>query len=102
MMRVTKLIFLTLIILLIDGLVYHYADTEAEHAALAQIVAELEALDELIDRAEREADPTARITFQYDWLRQDLKLVRHGIEDHLDTPSSEPRKFKPLRGDYRQ
>ena len=101
-MKATKLVLLTLIVLTIDGFVYNYADTDVEHAALEQIVTELKALDELIARAEKEANPTARISFQYDWLRRDLKLVRRGIQDHLDTPSSEPREFEPLQGDYRQ
>ena len=101
-MRATKLILLTLTVLMMDGFAFHFADTDAEHAALAQIVTELKALDKMIDRAEKEADPTGRIIFQYDWLRRDLKLVRRGIQDHLDTPSSEPREFEPLQGDYRQ
>lgn len=101
-MRAIKLIFLTVIVLTIDGFVHHSADTDAEHAALSQIITELKALDELIDRAEKEADPTVRINFQYDWLRRDLKLVRRGVQDHLDTPSSVPREFEPLQGDYRQ
>ncbi len=101
-MRTSKLILLTLIVLTIDGFAFHFADTDAEHAALAQIITELKGLDKLIDRAEREANPTARISFQYDWLRRDLKLVRRGIQDHLDTPSSEPREFEVLQGDYRQ
>lgn len=101
-MRTTKLIFLTLVVLTLDGLAFHFADSDAEHAALAKVVTELKALDKLIDRAEKEADPTARLSFQYDWLRRDLKLVRRGIQDHLDTPSSEPRDFEPLHGDYRQ
>lgn len=101
-MRTTKLILLSLIVFTLDGLAFFYADTEAEHTALAQVVTELKALDKLIDRAEKEADPTARIQFQYDWLRRDLRLVQRGIQDHLDTPSSEPREFEPLQGDYRQ
>ena len=101
-MRTTKLILLSLIVFTIDGFTFFYADSEAEHTALAQVVTELKALDKLIDRAEKEADPTARVVFQYDWLRRDLNLVRRGIQDHLDTPSSEPREFEPLQGDYRQ
>lgn len=101
-MRTTKLILLTLFVLTIDGFAFHFTESDAEYAALAQVITELKALDKLIDRAEKEADPTARISFQYDWLRRDLKLVRRGIQDHLDTPSSEPREFEPLQGDYRQ
>ncbi len=101
-MNTKKLILLTLTVFLMDGFAFHFAETDAERAALAQIISELKTLDKLIDRAEKEADPTARINFQYDWLRRDLKLVRRGIQDHLDGPSSEPREFEPLQGDYRQ
>lgn len=101
-MRHTRIILLALSVLTMEGFSFHAADVDAEHAALAQIVTELKELNKLIDRAEKEADPTARISFQYDWLRRDLKLVRRGIQDHLDTPSSEPREFEPLQGDYRQ
>lgn len=101
-MRHTKLILLTLSVLTMEGFSFHSSDEDAEHTALVQVVTELKELNKLIDRAEKEADPTARISFQYDWLRRDLKLVRRGIQDHLDTPSSEPREFEPLQGDYRQ
>lgn len=78
------------------------ATTEAEQEALEKIVEELDQLNKLIDKAERESDPTERIRFRYDWLRRDLKLVKNGIQDHLDAPSTEPKTFDPLEGDYRQ
>ncbi len=78
------------------------ADTDAERAALARIAHELKSLDPLIRTAESQADPDARVRFRYDWLRQDLKRVRLGIQSHLDAPRAEPRRFPPLRGDYRQ
>lgn len=78
------------------------ATTDREQDALEKIIKELEQVNELIDKAERESDSTERIRFRYDWLRRDLKLVKNGIQDHLDAPSTEPRTFKPLQGDYRQ
>jgi RAQPRD family integrative conjugative element protein len=78
------------------------ADPDGERAALARIVHELQALQPLIDEAAAQADPDARIRFQYDWLRQDLDRIRLGIEAHIDTPRAEPRSFPPLRGDYRR
>ena len=78
------------------------SNTDAERAALMQLVDEIEGLAAIIDRAEKAANPTSRIQFQYDWLRRDLKLVRQGIEAHFETPNSEPRQFEPLQGDYRQ
>ena len=78
------------------------ADPDGERAALARITHELQALQPLIDEAAAQADPDARIRFQYDWLRQDLDRIRLGIEAHIDTPRAEPRSFPPLRGDYRR
>ena len=79
-----------------------FADTEAERESLARMVHELEALDPLMHTAESQADPDARIRFQYDWLRQDLARIRLGIEEHLNAPQAEPRRFPPIRGDYRR
>jgi len=78
------------------------ADTDAERAALTRLTQELVSLEPMIRRAESQADPDARIHFRYDWLREDLERVRHGIQDHIDGPRAEPRSFPPLRGDYRQ
>ncbi|PLW83338.1 conjugal transfer protein [Kineobactrum sediminis] len=78
------------------------ADTDAERATLARLLNELAQLEPLITSSEAEADPDARIQFQYDWLRQDLARVGAGIQAHLDGPRNEPRSAPPLRGDYRQ
>ncbi len=78
------------------------ADPESERSALAKLIHEIDALTPLVESAEVRADPDARIRFQYAWLRQDLARVRQGIADHLNAPQSEPRRFPPLRGDYRR
>ena len=79
-----------------------WADADAEREALARLIHELEALAPLIERAETQANPDARIRFRYDWLRQDLDRIQSGIQAHIDAPRTEPRPFPPLRGDYRQ
>ena len=78
------------------------ADADGEREALARISHELQAIRPLIDQAASQANPDARIRFQYDWLQQDLDLIRFGIKDHIDAPRSEPRTFPALRGDYRR
>ena len=78
------------------------ADPESERSALAKLIHEIDALTPLIQAAEVQADPDLRIRFQYAWLRQDLARVRQGIAEHLEAPQSEPRRFPPLRGDYRR
>jgi len=79
-----------------------FADADGERDALARLSHELEALEPLMQQAEAQSDPDARIRFRYDWLRQDLSRVLQGIQDHIDTPRTEPRTFPPLRGDYRR
>ncbi|MBR9910319.1 MAG: conjugal transfer protein [Gammaproteobacteria bacterium] len=79
-----------------------FADADAEREALAKIIHELEALEPLIKRVEANANQDARLRFRYDWLRQDLKHIRDGIQSHVDSPRAQPRSFPPLRGDYRR
>ncbi len=78
------------------------ADVDGEREALARISHELQTISPLIDQAASQANPEARIQFQYDWLRQDIARISNGIQEHIDTPRSEPRTFSPLRGDYRR
>ncbi len=79
-----------------------FADVDAEREALAKVIHELNALDSLINRAEANAEQNSRIRFRYDWLRQDLKQIKDGIQSHIDSPRAQPRSFPPLRGDYRR
>ncbi|MCP4043843.1 MAG: conjugal transfer protein [Gammaproteobacteria bacterium] len=78
------------------------ADADGEREMLARIAHEIEAIGPLISQAESQANPDARIRFQYDWLLQDLDRIRLGLQEHIDAPRSEPRTFPPLRGDYRR
>ena len=95
--------------LLVSGLLtsalpvqFAVADADGERAALARITHELEAIEPLITEAAAQANPDARIHFQYDWLRQDLIKIQQGLQAHIDAPRAEPRIFPPLRGDYRR
>lgn len=78
------------------------ADLDAERELLARLEYELETLTALIDDAEAAANPDARVRFRYDWLREDIRRVRTGIQEHLDAPRAQPRAVPPLRGDYRR
>ena len=78
------------------------ADAGAEREALAKIIHELNAVEPLIKQAEANAEQDVRIRFRYDWLRQDLKQIKDGIQAHIDSPRAQPRSFPPLRGDYRR
>jgi len=100
-MQITQLLFIGL---LGTALPFQFAvaDADSEREALARITHELEAIQPVITEAESQANPNARVRFQYDWLRQDLDRIRLGIQAHIDAPRSEPRSFPPLRGDYRR
>ena len=79
-----------------------FADADAERDALAKIIHELNALEPLIKQAEANSDQDARVRFRFDWLRQDLKQVRDGVQSHINAPRAQPRSFPPLRGDFRR
>lgn len=79
-----------------------FADADGERAALVQVIHELKAVGPLVAEAAAQADPDARVRFQYDWLRQDLERMRLGIQQHIDAPRAQHRDFPPLRGDYRR
>ncbi|MCB1863578.1 MAG: RAQPRD family integrative conjugative element protein [Gammaproteobacteria bacterium] len=98
-MRFTHLLFLGLIG---TALPIQFVNADGERELLARIVHEIEAIEPLIRQAASQANPDARIRFQYDWLRQDLDQIQQGIQEHIDTPRAEPRSFPPLRGDYRR
>ena len=78
------------------------ADADGERAVLARIAHELQVIGPMINEATSQANPDARIKFNYNWLQQDLDRIRLGIQAHIDAPRSEPRTFPPLRGDYRR
>ena len=91
-------------ILLIAGLVMAHpvaADPDGERAALARLIHELDALAPIIADAEAQSDPDARIRFEYPWLRDDLLLIKLGVREHQTDSRQQPRRFPPLKGDYR-
>jgi RAQPRD family integrative conjugative element protein len=100
-MRITQLLFLGLFTTTLP-VQFAVADADSERAVMARINHELQSIDPLITEAASQANPDARIRFQYDWLRQDLDRIRLGIQAHIDVPRSEPRTFPPLSGDYRR
>ena len=75
---------------------------DAEREALARLAHELEALAPLVDAAEAGAEPAERVRFRYDWLRRDIRRVREGVLEHAAADQAEPRRYDPLRGDYRR
>lgn len=77
------------------------ADADAEREALARITHELDRVQELVRAAARQADPAARVRFEYALLARDIELIKRGVDEHLDAPR-QPRPVAPLSGDYRR
>lgn len=78
------------------------ASSEGEREALTRLLHEIQALEPIIQEAQAQADPEDRVRFEYLWLRRDLTKIAQGLQDHINGPRNEPRKFEPLRGDYRR
>mgnify|MGYP001545345634 CR=1 FL=1 len=100
-MRITQVLILGLLGTALP-VQFAIADADGERAALARVIHELQAIQPLITEASSQANPDARVRFQYEWLRQDLDRIRLGVQEHIDAPRAEPRTFPPLRGDYRR
>ncbi len=93
-MRVTQLLFIGLLGTVLP-VQFANADADGEREVLARIAHEIEAIEPLIKQAASQANPDARIRFQYDWLQQDLDRIRLGIQEHIDAPRAEPRTQNP-------
>lgn len=77
-----------------------YADVDSERRELALITAQLDTLDYLITRAEREADVRQQRQFDYDALRLDIRTLQAGIHQYLHPKRQAPKPITPLGGDY--
>ena len=79
---------------------YASADVESEQRELALVMAELDTLDYLITRAEREADYRTPRQFDYQALRLDIRTLQAGIHAYLHPERATPKPINPLGGDY--
>ena len=77
-----------------------HADEDAERENLARISYELIQLQRMISDAAKGAETSGGTRFRYDLLARDLRLIRAGVEDHLQRPR-QPQRVQPLAGDYR-
>ena len=76
------------------------ADTAQMHATFVLINTILTQTTPLINLAQRQENPQARVRFQFDRLRQDISKIQAGINEVLHRVSIQPRSVKPLSGDY--
>ena len=74
--------------------------TSSELQLLTRLAGAIEELEALIREAEANADPDARIRFDYYQLRTDILSIAQGIQAHIRTPVYTPRTLKPIAGNY--
>jgi len=66
---------------------------ERERSKLARLANEIDLLEQLIQSAERDADPADRFTFDYEGLRATLSGATLQIKLHLETQQRQPRNL---------
>jgi RAQPRD family integrative conjugative element protein len=76
------------------------ANTAQMHTTLSRINIILNQINPLINLAQAQEDPNARVKFQFKQLRQDVTLIQSGIAQALNRVSIQPRIVAPLAGDY--
>jgi len=77
-----------------------FANTDQMNATLARINMILNQINPLINVAQQEQDPNARVKFQFDVLRSDINKIQSGIAQQINLVSIQPRKVTPIAGDY--
>ena len=77
---------------------------EVDKSVLSRLLAELSAMEPLIDEASRAPKSTGtRLNFDYAALRSDLDLIKSGINDYLQSPTlPRVKPIKPMNGHYAQ
>jgi len=58
------------------------ADADGEREALSILVQEIDALEHVIKIAQAQA-ASSNDALKYDWLKQDIEIVRQGIVDYI-------------------
>lgn len=95
---------------IVDAKLVQYADSSdgsirrvnsSEKQTLVRLLRQLHELDNLISEADKNANPDARIKFDYNRLRYDLLVITNGISAHVDRPDYTPRTLEQIPGDYR-
>lgn len=88
----------------------HATDAEL-NTTLVRVINQLNAILPLLDEAEDELEPNARIRLHIDsfegsdgakhpGVRDDLKSIRNALIDYINKPAIEPKTVKPLAFDF--
>ncbi len=87
------------------------ASTPAFHQTCVRLIQQLDAMQPVMDEAQREQDPKARVQFHFDaWrdnhghthagFRQNLLQLRQALVDQINQPDLTPNTFAPMTGDF--
>lgn len=102
-MRISLLpIFLSFWILPIN----HIQASEFEQAELVQVIRQLESAKQALARANAKAlksGTSERVYFDYAKARQDIDLIKTGIDHYINSNRAQPRnpnQIRTLSGDY--
>ncbi|HBB6940315.1 TPA: hypothetical protein I9553_002428 [Legionella pneumophila] len=96
--------------LLISSFTTHANDSNLNET-LVRIINQINAIKPLLDEAQSEISPNARIQLHIEGfkdaeghyhagLRDDLFAIRNGLIDYINQPAIAPRKVKPLALDF--
>ena len=88
----------------------HATDAEL-NTTLVRVINQLNAILPLLDEAEDELEPNARIRLhinsfegsdgaKHPGVRDDLKSMRNALIDYINKPAIEPKTVKPLAFDF--
>ena len=88
-----------------------FANNANINETLVRIINQINAIMPLLDEAETELNPNARIQLhlksftdneghQHAGVREDLLMIRNGLIDYINQPVIAPRKIKPLNNDF--
>lgn len=98
------------VILLLTSL-QTWANNPDLNETLVRIINQINAIMPLLDEAQTQINPNARIQLQIEsfedtqgqphaGLREDLLSIRNGLIDYINQPIVAPRKIKPLELDF--
>ena len=88
-----------------------FANNANLNETLVRIINQINAIMPLLDEAQTELNPNARIQLhlksytdnegeQHAGVREDLLMIRNGLIDYINQPVIAPRKIKPLNNDF--
>jgi hypothetical protein len=102
--------FILMLMITLTTLTTHASD-EALNQTLVRIINQINAITPLLDEAQEEIEPNARITLHIDafegadgkhhaGLRNDLMSIRNALIEYINKPAIAPKTIQPLALDF--